>query len=92
MLGMAKEKEKEMKMVMEMVTTMARETLMKMNQQIVTARAMEKWIAMARETEHLTATALAMPRQRQALSAKTNLEEEAAGMIDTLMGALSFPQ
>ena len=57
---------------------MAMETVMAMKPQTVSAKAMEKRIAMARETENLTVTALAMLRQRQGLVAKRKMEEEAA--------------
>jgi len=72
-----------MAMAMVMVMAMA----MEMKPQTVPAKAMEKWIAMARETENLTVMALVMPRQRPALSAKTTLEEVVAAAIDASMAA-----
>jgi hypothetical protein len=77
-------------MEMEMVTAMetGTGTAMEIKQQTVPAKAMEKWIAMARETENPTVMVLATPRQRPALSAKTTLEEVSAKRaIDTSMVA-----
>ena len=73
-----------------MAKVMVLETEMK--QQTVTAKATDRWIAMARETESLTATA--MPHQRQALPAKANLEaakDIAMAMVEDVV-ARSFPR
>ena len=61
-----------METAMETVKVMAKA----MKPQTLPAKAMEKRIAMARETETLMVTALAMPRQSQGLVAKTKMELE----------------
>ena len=86
----------EMAKVMEMVTAMAKVMVLEteMKQQTVTAMAKEKWIAMARETESLAAMATVMPRQRQALPAKANLEaakDIATAVVEDVV-ARSFPR
>ena len=81
-------------MAKETVTAMARALAMAMamKQQTVTAKAMKKWIAMARETGTPSVPVRAGLRQRQTPLATINLEAAKDTAVAVVVVARSFPR